>query len=268
MRNIFIEGIQGTGKTVLLDRLQKACPEYCAYREGDLSFAGLAWCSLMDRDDYTKMKEKFSEYKEEIEAHTMVEEEKRVIAYTQVLTDLPEFYKYMENFEVYHGKVDYDVFRNVMLGRYQRIPNGKHIFESSLFQNILESMLLFYELPEKEILDYYEQAYKILREKKMLLLYLECQDIRDMVLRIRAERRDIQGKELWFPLMINYLNQSPYGRRRKTEGMDDLILYLQKRKRLEEKIIREILSPCTIQLAAKRYSMEKVVSKIRMLDGE
>lgn len=50
--NIFVEGLQGTGKTTLLDRLSKAFPKYHVYKEGDVSPVELAWCSYATKGQY------------------------------------------------------------------------------------------------------------------------------------------------------------------------------------------------------------------------
>ena len=44
MKNIFIEGIQGTGKTTLLRLLGQQLPDYHVYWEGDYCPVELAWC--------------------------------------------------------------------------------------------------------------------------------------------------------------------------------------------------------------------------------
>lgn len=51
-RNIFIEGIQGMGKSTLLQAIARKAPELHVCREGDYSPVELAWCTWMDADDY------------------------------------------------------------------------------------------------------------------------------------------------------------------------------------------------------------------------
>ena len=46
MQNIFIEGIQGAGKSTLVNRLAQRLPEYSVYREGDLSPVELACAAI------------------------------------------------------------------------------------------------------------------------------------------------------------------------------------------------------------------------------
>ena len=69
--NIFIEGLQGTGKTTLLSTLSKKYPQYDTYREGDISPVELAWCSYMKEEDYERILAKYDYCREEIEKKTI-----------------------------------------------------------------------------------------------------------------------------------------------------------------------------------------------------
>ena len=61
-KNIFIEGVPGTGKSTLLNRLAQERPEYRAYREGDLSPVELAWCSYMTKDAYEAVLRRYPDF--------------------------------------------------------------------------------------------------------------------------------------------------------------------------------------------------------------
>lgn len=54
-KSIFIEGIQGTGKSTLSNRLAQALPEYHVYHEGDISPVELAWCSYMTKKKWEEI---------------------------------------------------------------------------------------------------------------------------------------------------------------------------------------------------------------------
>lgn len=45
--NYFIEGIQGSGKTTMLEKMTQDNPKLKAYREGDFSPVELAWCAYV-----------------------------------------------------------------------------------------------------------------------------------------------------------------------------------------------------------------------------
>ncbi len=66
MKNIFIEGLQGTGKSILLQSIFTNIPEYHVCREGDYSPIELAWCTWMTEKEYHAVLEKYSGIRNEI----------------------------------------------------------------------------------------------------------------------------------------------------------------------------------------------------------
>ena len=66
------------------------------------------------------------------------------------------------------------------------------------------------------------------------------EDIPETVDRIRKERTDNKGKELWLSAMIRYVEASPYGRMERLTGLRGLIEHLEKRRRLEYQIVEEV----------------------------
>lgn len=253
--NIFIEGLQGTGKTTLLNNLSKKYPEYKAYREGDVSPVELAWCSYMKEEDYNRILEKYDYCRKEIEAKTMREGEYYITAYTQVLAENRSFYEEMEAFEIYNARVDFKTFHDVIMGRYRAFEADNNIFECSFFQNSIESMMLFYEMEDEEIVEFYREAYEILKHKNFRMYYLDSERIRENILQIRKERSDEQGNEMWYPLMLGYLKESPYGQSHGYRDMEDMIAHFERRRALELRIIGEVIgAECTV-LAAKEYDV-------------
>lgn len=59
MKNVFIEGIQGMGKSTLLNRIHAAVPEFRVCREGDYSPVELAWCAWMTQDEYEQVLKRY-----------------------------------------------------------------------------------------------------------------------------------------------------------------------------------------------------------------
>lgn len=255
--NIFIEGLQGTGKTTLLNNLSKKYPDYHAFREGDLSPVELAWCSYMKEEDYQRILEKYNYCRKEIEAKTMREGEYYITAYTQVLAENRSFYEEMEAFEIYNARVDFKTFHDVIMGRYRVFEAYNNIFECSFFQNSIESMMLFYEMEDEEIVEFYREAYEILKHKNFRMYYLDSERIRENILQIRKERSDEQGNEMWYPLMLGYLKESPYGQSHGYQDMEDMIAHFERRRALELRIIREVLGTSCVVLKAKEYDKQR-----------
>lgn len=256
--NIFIEGLQGTGKTALLNNLIKQYPEYGAYREGDISPVELAWCSYMKEADYIQILEKYEYCRDEIERKTIQEGEYFITAYTQVLAENRSFYEDMEAFEIYNARVDFRMFHDVIMRRYENYNDDNNIFECSFFQNSIESMMLFYEMEDDDIVDFYKKAYEILKKKSFRMYYLDSEKIRENVLQIRKERCDEQGNEMWYPLMMGYLKESPYGQSHGYKDMEDMIVHFERRRALELRIISEVMrNDCKI-LQAKKYEQSQL----------
>lgn len=250
-RNIFIEGIPGTGKSALQNRLAQEMPEYHVYREGDLSPVELAWCGYLTGEEWNGMLLRYPEFEEEIRKWTRAEDERYLVAYTRILTEKRAFYEEMERYEIYNGRVDFQTFHDVIMKRYRAFSGAPSLFECSFLQNSIETMMLFYQMKEDDILAFYEEAYGILREKRFGLVYLDTDDIPDGILHIKKERSDEDGNEMWYPLMLNFLKTSPYGSEHGYEGLEDVVTHFEKRRRLEMRILREILKEDCLILKAK-----------------
>ena len=100
MKNIFVEGIQGSGKSTLINNIVKFNPELHVCREGDYSPIDLAWCALMSKKEYEAVLEKYNSIRDEIIKNTVREQENYIITYTKIITDIPGFYKDLENYEL------------------------------------------------------------------------------------------------------------------------------------------------------------------------
>lgn len=261
-RNIFIEGIQGMGKSTLSNRLAQNLKEYQVYHEGDISPVELAWCSYMTKEQLDKKIEKYPDFAEEIKSKTKQEGEYYITAYTRILAEQRAFYEDMEAHEIYNGRVSFAFFRDVIMKRYREFDGEGCIFECSFFQNSMESMMLYYQLSDEEIIAFYREAYELLKDKGFLMLYLDSEHVRENILQIKKERSDEHGNEMWYPLMMQYLKESPYGKKHSFEGLDDLIAHLERRRKLEKRIIDEVLKDSCIVLPAREYDLEQILEWI------
>lgn len=259
MKNVFIEGIQGTGKTTLMRSLAEKLDGYHMYFEGDISPIELAWCSYMTQEEYEEILVKYPHLIEEIEKHTAKEEDHFIVEYTRILADFREFYQHMERYEIYNGRQTFDDFKNLILGRFDRFDKTGNLFKGSLFQNIIEELMLFYCKSEEEIMSFYRELFYISKQKSFRLLYLCSDDITSDILKIKKERCDEKGVEMWYPLMMNYLNASPYGQRFPFMGITDMVAYFEIRMNLELRIAKEIMGEYAMILPAKKYKIEDVI---------
>ncbi|MCR4885525.1 MAG: hypothetical protein K5919_01255 [Clostridiales bacterium] len=252
--NFFVEGLQGSGKSTLVQRLSELRPEYAVYREGDYSPVELAWCAWLTEGQYRAVLKKYASIRPLIEEKTVREGARYVVCYTRVRTDAPGFYGEMEQHEIYHGLVSWEDFASIRLGRFERWTGNNSVFECALFQNTVEDMILFREKTDEEILSFFRRVRDALEGKFFHILYLKTEDVKGNLDAIRKERTDDQGRELWFPMMCAYFDASPWAKARGAQGEEGILSHLAHRQALEMRICEEIFPGRFTVLPSKRYA--------------
>lgn len=258
MCNIFIEGIQGMGKSTLLQAIAERHPNLKVCREGDYSPVELAWCARMTEEEYQGALSRYPSIEAEIRANTFREDGRRIVTYTKILTDLPGFHKDLERFELYNGRVSREMLEQTIQSRYERFDGNGYLFECAFFQNVVEDLILFHQRSDEEILEFYHRLYGAVKKENFLLLYLTSEEIAENIRTIKKERADDKGNELWYPLMMSYFTESPYGKAHGCSGFDDLIAHLRHRQQVELRIIKEVLESRAVILPSRQWRMEEV----------
>ena len=252
--NYFIEGLQGSGKSTLVQKISERKPDCVAIREGEYSPVELSWCAFMDERTYQEKLDQYPDMRRVIEEKTYSEGDKKIVCYTKIKTTNRSFYKDLEQYEIYNNRVSYDDFKSIILSRY-RVWNQDHmIFECSLFQNIVEDMILFRCASDNEIIEFYQDIRNMLDGKNYRIVYLKSDDIRGNLDVIRKERSDDKGNEIWFPLMMRFFNESPYAKANGLNGEDDLINHFNHRQELEMQICEDIFPYKYTVIPSKKYS--------------
>lgn len=305
MKNIFIEGIQGMGKSTLLQAIASKYPEYMVCREGDYSPVELAWCAWLTEEEYEGVLSRYDAIQDEIKKNTVVEkidvkkidkdsceqgnsisfkEQEQIdalhyiVCYTKIITDIPEFHKDLEQYEIYNGRKTLEEMQEIILARYERFfaysgsqPKGDiaekyaeeykdtpmkkgYLFECSFLQNIVEDLILFHQLSDDEIVDFYKKLYEKVDKEKFTLLYLYSDNLEETTNVIKKERSDGQGNEMWYPLMLEYLVNSPYGKAHGYKEFEDMINHFRHRQRVELRIIEEVVGENAMIIPAKEWN--------------
>ena len=254
--NYFIEGLQGSGKSTLVQKMSERKPDCIAIREGEYSPVELSWCAYMDGKTYQEKLDHYSDMRKMIEEKTYSEGDKKIVCYTKIKTANRGFYKDLEQYEIYNNRVSTDDFKSIILSRYRTWNQDNMIFECSLFQNIVEDMILFRCASNDEIMDFYHDIHNALDGKKYHIVYLKAEDIGGNLDIIRKERSDDKGNEIWFPLMLGFFNDSPYAKKNGLRGEEDLIHHFQHRQKLELQICEEIFTTKYTIISSKAYSDE------------
>ena len=263
MKNIFVEGIQGSGKSTLVNLIAKECPKLHVCREGDYSPIDLAWCAFMSEQEYEAVLEKYNSIRDEIIKNTVTEQGKYIITYTKLSTDIQGFYNDLENYEVYNGRKPWTELKEIILKRFHNFAGSGYLFECSFFQNITEDLILFHLLSDEEIMAFYRKLFEVVAAKNFKFFYLYSDNLRENIQTIQKERCDEDGNELWYQMMLEYLVNSPYGRKHGCRAFEDLITHFKHRQELELRIVKEIIGKNAVILPAKEYD----VNQIRALLG-
>ncbi len=74
-QSYFIEGLQGAGKSTLVNRLAENYPKKKVCREGDYTPVDLAWCAYVDETTYQGILARFPSLSEEIAKYAVPEDE-------------------------------------------------------------------------------------------------------------------------------------------------------------------------------------------------
>ena len=253
--NFFVEGLQGSGKSTLVGKLAEKYPGYRAVREGDYSPVELSWCAYMTLPQYQTVLAKYPELCSQIQKKSFVEGDRMIVCYTQVKTDNRAFYEDLEQYEIYNNRVSREDFRRIILSRYARWNGDEGIFECSLFQNIVEDMILFRNASDEEIIRFYREIREALQGREYHILYLESGDVEGNIAAIRKERSDDEGNELWFPMMCRFFDESPFAKAHGVSGEKDLMEHFRHRQELELRLCREVFPGHFTVLQSKNYSL-------------
>ena len=247
------------GKSTLVNSLFSAIPELHVCREGDYSPVDLAWCTWMSKEEYEAVLKRYEPIRDEIIKNTVQDQNHFVVSYTKIITDIPNFHKELEEYEVYNGRKSLQELKEIVFTRYRNFSETGYLFECSFFQNIMEDLILFHQLSDDEIVDFYCELYSKINREQFLLLYLYSDKLEENIKAIKKERSDNQGNELWYQLMMEYLIHSPYGKRHGYSAFDDMIAHFRHRQQLELRVIREIIGDRAMILPAKEWKIEEII---------
>ena len=264
----FVEGIQGSGKSTLVKHLSEKCPDHKVLEEGDYSPVELAWCAYMSRKDYQNTLEKYNSLSAEIETKTHFEDDHAVVCYTKIRTDDRSFYQEMEKHEIYNNRVSFDLFKDIVLKRYSRWDGAPLITECALFQNIVEDMILFRDVTDEAIVDFYKDIKKAIGDKQIHIAYLKAEpdDIRRNLEAARHDRVDDKGNEVWFDMLCDYFSNSPHAVRNGLEGEDGIVRHWVHRQDIELRICEELFTEQYTVLRSKRYGETDIDKLFLILD--
>lgn len=267
---ILLEGIPGSGKTTFARKIaewyQQRSVTINLFIEGQLHPADLGWNACIPIELYKDLLTKYASLRNEIENQTVFEGETAIIAYTQIVTDNRDFYKELETFEVYDGRVSDDVFFKLHYDRWHTFAhkaankNELNIFECAFLQNHVNELLFWRNADENTVISHHNKLLDSVKCLSPILIYLSQTDIRETIQRIARERVS-ENNDNWIDRCIAYCESSPFGKRHGVKGFDGAIKFFTIRKQLEMKILTQLSVPHII-IENNNYDWDNIWTQI------
>ena len=253
--NYFIEGIQGSGKSTLLQKMSERDPNCTVFMEGDYSPVELAWCARMNDAQYSDILKRWSSLQDQIRSNSHKEGDCWIVCYTKVVSEDQRFYQELEDHEIYNGRIGFEEYKGIVLTRYRNWQGDGNVFECSLLQNAVEDMILFRDMSDDAIYEFYKEVYSALLGKEYEICYIESADIEKNLNVIRKERVDREGNEIWFDMLTEFFVNSPYAKKRSLQNYEALLDHLRHRQELELRICRDLFKENLTVIRSKAYEL-------------
>jgi hypothetical protein len=166
----------------------------------------------------------------------------------------------LERYEIYNNRVSFERFKEIVLKRYGSWDGAPLITECALFQNIVEDMILFRDMPDEDIIVFYRDIKKAIGDKQIHIAYLKAKpdDIRRNLETARQTRVDDKGNEVWFSMLCDYFNNSPHAVRCGLKGEEGLVRHWIHRQDLELRICEELFPGRYTVLPSKSYGEDDI----------
>ena len=151
--------------------------------------------------------------------------------------------------------MSFERFKEIVLKRYGIWDGTPVIAECSLFQNIVEDMILFRDMTDEDIISFYKEIKDALGNMQIHIAYLKAaqDDIWKNLNTARKERVDDEGNEVWFSMLCDFFDNSPHAVRNDLKGEDGLVKHWIHRQELELRICEEIFKDSFTVLPSKGY---------------
>lgn len=248
-RLILVEGIPGSGKTTIAQRIAGFLSDYKPtnfYQEGDAHPADLAWCACIPKERFEEIIDQFPTYEQQMKQHMYEEDGYFIVPYTRFPIEDKAFYQRMEDCEVYNKRVGFKVFSRLHRNKWKRFAketeskDGYTVFECAFLQNHINELLLYHNKTEDEIEQYLIELIGTVKELDPVLIYLNQPNVRETIRRVSDVRIDEKGNKDWMEMVIFYTETCPYGKQQGLKGFDGMVELFKARKKIELKVIEQL----------------------------
>ena len=249
---ILVEGIAGSGKSTTAKKIEQILraqgAEVRCFQEGDPHPCDLAWHACVPVAVYEGLLSTFPEHKNTLEHLTSLEGDTAYIAYTKLELgpDHPLFTT-LKELEPYQGRVSLEKFRALHLSRWRAFAerakedDATYIFECAYFQNHVSELMLTYEASPEAITAHLQVLIETVRSLEPLLIYLSPTDVARTIDHAAVERKsDHPEWKDWFDQVIDYVQDSSYGKTHGVEGRAGVLEFFERRRRLELAMLEQL----------------------------
>lgn len=247
---IDFEGIHGCGKSttawILNDNLKNSGLNSQFFIEADLDNpyenpCDFTFMSVLTEEELNELKNEFPAQIQMITAFS-----KKIYDYYMLY--YPQFNDYLDlknklmGYQVYEGRFNYSDFKILMKKRITDFVEEAvqsdvvYIFESVLFQKIINELLRFTNSNPKMISEFIFEMVDILKPLNPIIFHLRTEDIKGNIDKIAGERLS-DNYDLypdWIDFMIEYVKNSDYGMHNNVCDKNGLLEYFYQRANIEK----------------------------------
>lgn len=251
-RFIDFEGIHGSGKSASAWYLYKSLSDdgtaSKVFFEADMDNAKENPCdfnfmAVLTEDQFKVLKEGFAAWENEL-----IKKARRIgsdfMLYSPDFCACNQLLSELKKFEVYNGRFNYYKFKRLMVERFRQFVSEAlqndtiYVFESVIFQQIINELLRFTESTADMIMDLIKEITVVLQPLNPMLFHLRPDNLIEQINRVAAERLS-DNYDLypdWIDWMVEYVKDSPYGKVNHVEGRSGLMQYFAKREAIENQV--------------------------------
>ena len=270
-RLIFIDGLPGSGKTVLMKKLKKQLGEegieVLCYGETGINpldsskyafFTSKEYKDWLNNILFTYNYNANNKFIKKIINFSEFYGEYVIVPITPIVhnCDSPSVVSVLNNRDIHNRHIPFEKFHNINLLRWNRFSkqivnnNKTYIFDGSLIQAPIFQLLGFYCMDVNNIEKYVGELIDSVRLFSPTLYYIDVKDVSKLVSNTIKIRSVFSPN--WIKGFLRWVNLSPYCRAQGWDGIDGVVSFLEKRLSLDHTLLKHL----KINIQIRQYKME------------